>query len=79
MIDVSGLIGSRRVQQLELEKQKVKDELEQTRLQLRQAYAGFNNTGDFDLIDSYVYEINSLQCRQSYLIRQIRELESTAK
>lgn len=79
MIDVSGFLGLRREQLGQLERQQVMDELAQTRLHLEQAYAGFNNAGDFDLIDSYVYEINALQSRHSYLLKQMRELEVATK
>ncbi len=42
---------------------------------LNRAYEGFNRTADGDLIESYVFEIKSLQHRYSYLLRQLRELE----
>lgn len=42
---------------------------------LTRAYDGFNRAADGDLIESYVYEINALQHRYSYLLRQVRELE----
>lgn len=35
--------------------------LEKTHIALDAAYAGFDNAVDDDLIDSYIYEINSLQ------------------
>ncbi|MBP1737151.1 MAG: hypothetical protein H6Q60_1032 [Oscillospiraceae bacterium] len=80
MLDVSGFLGLRRDQAFaQEEKQRVLNEMAQTRLLLEQAYAGFNNAGDFDLIDSYVYEINALQSRHSYLIKQLRELEHSVK
>ncbi len=43
---------------------------------LERAYDGFNRAADGDLIESYVYEINALRHRYSYLLRQIRQLES---
>lgn len=46
-----------------------------TRSALNRAYDGFNRTADGDLIESYVFEIQSLQHRYSYLLRQLRELE----
>lgn len=46
-----------------------------TRVQLNRAYAGFNFQSDPDLVDSYVYEINALQSRYSYLVRRMKELE----
>ena len=42
---------------------------------IAQAYAGFNAAGDPDLIESYVFEINALQARYNYLIRQVKALE----
>ena len=47
----------------------------QTSRQIAQAYQGFNAVQDPDLIESYVYEINALQSRYSYLLRQMKELE----
>lgn len=48
-----------------------------TQTQLRQAYVGFNNARDEDLIDSYVFEINALQARYNYLLRQFKETEAS--
>ena len=50
--------------------------LGQTRALIAQAYAGFNAAGDPDLIESYVFEINALQARYSYLLRRVKELEA---
>ena len=41
--------------------------IEKTRLALDMAYAGFDNATDVDLIDGYIYEINSLLKKYSYL------------
>lgn len=46
-----------------------------TQSALSRAYDGFNRTADADLIESYVYEINALQSRYAYLLRQVRQLE----
>lgn len=46
-----------------------------TQSALNRAYEGFNRAADGDLIESYVFEIKSLQHRYSYLLRQLRELE----
>ena len=51
--------------------------LAQTRTLISQAYGSFNHAKDSDLIDSYVYEINALQARYSYLLRRVKELECT--
>lgn len=51
------------------------ESMQQTRLMLHQAYTGFNAVEDPDLIESYVYEINALQARYSYLLRRMRAVE----
>lgn len=50
--------------------------LARTRVQINQAYNGFNQSRDGDLIESYVFEINALQSRYNYLLRRVKELES---
>ena len=49
--------------------------LAQTSRLIAQAYQGFNTVRDPDLIESYVFEINSLQARYNYLLRRVKELE----
>jgi hypothetical protein len=49
--------------------------LVRTRTLINQAYCGFNSTHDPDLIESYVFEINALQARYSYLLRRVKELD----
>lgn len=60
---------------LEEERRTLLEGMRQTKLSIDQAYIGFNTTKDPDLIESYVFEINALQARYSYLLRQIRALE----
>lgn len=57
------------------ERQELMAALNSTRTLINQAYGGFNSAGDPDLIESYVYEINSLQARYNYLIRRVKALE----
>lgn len=45
----------------------LKDSIEKTRQALDIAYAGFDNAIEEDLIDSYIYQINSLQKRYKHL------------
>ena len=52
--------------------------LQDTRVRIAQAYAGFNSASDSELVESYVYEIQSLQARYSYLLRQRKALEPQA-
>ena len=53
----------------------LKEGLERTRTLINQAYSGFNATKDPDHIESYVFEINALQARYTYLLRRVKELE----
>ena len=46
----------------------LKDSIEKTRQALEIAYAGFDNAVETDLIDSYIYEINSLLKRYEHLL-----------
>lgn len=64
-------IGSAR----ETERRELMQSLSHTRTLINQAYGGFNNTSDSDLIESYVFEINSLHARYNYLLRRVKELE----
>lgn len=49
-----------------------------TRQEIAQAYNRFNFASDPDLVESYVYEINSLQCRYNYLLRRVKECSRAA-
>jgi hypothetical protein len=57
------------------ERQQLKDGIARTRVEINQAYAGFNCQSDPDLVDSFVYEINALQSRYSYLMRRFKALD----
>ena len=57
------------------ERQALLEGLERTKILIHQAYACFNRADDPDLIESYVFEINALQSRYSYLLKRVRELE----
>ena len=46
----------------------LRDSIEKTRMALDNAYAGFDYAVEADLIDSYIYEINSLQKRYKHLL-----------
>lgn len=65
---------SRRITQEE-ERRELVSSLAHTRTLINQAYSGFNMARDSDLIESYVFEINSLQARYNYLLRRVKELE----
>ena len=52
----------------------LEEALQEVRTRLAQAYAGFNFADDGELVESYVYEIQALQARYSYLLRQRKAL-----
>ena len=57
-------------------RQQLDASLQELRLLLSQAYAGFNAALDSDLVESYIYEIQSLQARYSYVLRQRKALDA---
>ena len=71
-----GLFARRRREDpVEEERRELLEGMAETRRQLNLAYHGFNTHSDPDLIESYVYEINALQSRYSYLVRRVKDLE----
>ena len=52
----------------------LEESLQEVRSRLAQAYAGFNFADDGELVESYVYEIQALQARYSYLLRRRKAL-----
>ena len=52
----------------------VLDAIAKTRFALENAYAGFDDATDTDLIDCYIYEVNSLLKRYRFLLHQAEEL-----
>ena len=69
--------GSRRRKKspAEEERRDLLEGMAETRRLLNQAYCGFNTHSDPDLVESYVFEINALQSRYSYLVRRMKDLE----
>ena len=53
-------------------------ELAKTKIELETAYSNFENVTDPDLIDSSIYEVNAVQQRYKYLLRQIKSDEADA-
>ena len=60
----------------EEERRQLLEGMKQTRDQLNFAYAQFNIYSDPDLVDACVYEINALQSRYSYFVRQVKQLDA---
>ncbi len=59
----------------EEEKRQLRRCMEDVRRSLNQAYTAFNMADDADLIESCVFEINALQARYNYLVKQVKWLE----
>lgn len=53
-------------------------ELAKTKIELETAYSNFENVTDPDLIDSSIYEVNAVQQRYKYLLRQLKSDETDA-
>ena len=57
----------------------LKDDLHQTARALQDAYNNLENVVDPDLIDCYIYELNSVQMRYKFLLTSIRNYELRTK
>lgn len=62
---------------LELQKISIREELLQARRALENAYLGFDNVTDPDLIDCYIYELNAVMKRYKYLMEQAANFVNT--
>lgn len=61
----------------EVERRQLQECLERVREELNQAYTAFNMADDDDLVESCVFEINALQARYNYLLKQAKWLEGS--
>ena len=57
-------------------KECILEDLEKTKYELETAYCGFDNVTDPDLIDCYIFEVNSILKRYRYLLNQAASLSS---
>lgn len=57
-----------------MDENSILEDIAKTRFALETAYAGFDNVTDPDLIDCYIYEVNSALKRYKYLIEQAAKL-----
>lgn len=51
------------------------DEIKMTKAAIDAAYSNFDNATDPDLIDCYIFQLNSEQKRYKYLLQKARESE----
>lgn len=53
------------------------NEINKTKIALEAAYSNFENVVDPDLIDSCIYEMNAVQNRYRFLLKQAKAAEKT--
>ncbi len=58
----------------ELQRNSILADLEKTRRALEDAYTGFDSVTDPDLIDCYIYEVNSVLKRYKFLLEQAAKI-----
>lgn len=58
----------------EIERNALLSDLEKTKRALEIAYSGFDNVTEPDLIDCYIYEVNSVLKRYKFLLEQAAAL-----
>ncbi len=56
-------------------RQELLREIEEIKLSLETAHSNFDNACDPDLVDSCIYEMNAIQYKYKYLLRQVRKME----
>lgn len=59
----------------ELSREQLLSDLKHTKTELDDAYTNFENAVDPDLVDSYIYEVNAVQKRYHFLLRQVQLLD----
>ena len=62
--------ANRTLSEKEIERNALLSDLEKTKKALEVAYAGFDNVTEPDLIDCYIYEVNSVYKRYKFLVEQ---------
>ncbi len=55
----------------------IKNDLHQTAKDLQDAYTNLENVVDPDLIDCYIYELNSVQMRYKFLLATLKKMEES--
>lgn len=53
------------------------NEINKTKIAMEAAYSNFQNVVDPDLIDSCIYELNAVQNRYKFLLKQAKETNTT--
>ena len=66
----------KKISQEETDRINLLDDIEKTKEALRLAYNGLDNAVDPDLIDCYIYQVNSVLMRYKFLLNQATILYS---
>ncbi len=59
-----------------LAREELLNEIEEIKRSLETAHSNFDNACDPDLVDSCIYEMNAIQYKYKYLLKQMRKMES---
>lgn len=59
----------------DLQRQRLMEDMEKTKQAMNAAYSNFDNVTDPDLIDCYIYEVNSVLKRYKFLKEQADKLD----
>lgn len=65
---------NRTISEKEIQRNALLSDLEKTKKALEIAYSGFDNVTEPDLIDCYIYEVNSVMKRYKFLMEQAAAL-----
>lgn len=64
---------------ISLRQKSLMDDIKKTRQALDTVYCNFQYVSDPDLIDCYIYEMNSVHLRYKYLMKQLQQLRITPR
>ena len=59
----------------EVSREQLLSDLKLTKVALDDAYSNFEQVVDPDLVDSYIYEVNAVQKRYHFLLKQVQLLD----
>ena len=59
----------------EVSREQLLSDLKMTKTALDDAYSNFEQVVDPDLVDSYIYEVNAVQKRYHFLLKQVQLLD----
>ena len=59
----------------EISREQLLSDLRQTKTALDDAYSNFEQVVDPDLVDSYIYQVNAVQKRYHFLLKQVQMLD----